>query len=328
MSERPEMSQRPEAVQTAKNATTTWIKQRLANIVLGASAFIFIFKEAIDFSRTEKDFLTAVMSIGLTYFFAVYVALAMRQMGKKSGKDNEAFIAAKEYMGSEKKSVKEITYLLPVYCRYKNDEAIEEVRHAFLEENGINMKLYTSGYYDTEKGRESLTEREAKVIETSKFIKIDLLTPSQLLSENGIKGNKLNPNYIGKTERELDRNASLMIAFSKLVFPVITGYFAVSVALGVNLIWGAIQTAIIMLMGVMQYMAAEDEVLTLVRNRYIMKGDYLNEFRVLYTAKPELFKEAEQEVVEAIAEPTSAVEEMDRQIAAVRSVLINKTATL
>jgi hypothetical protein len=321
MSERPEMSQRPEAVQTAKNATTTWIKQRLANIVLGASAFIFIFKEAIDFSRTEKDFLTAVMSIGLTYFFAVYVALAMRQMGKKSGKDNEAFIAAKEYMGSEKKSVKEITYLLPVYCRYKNDEAIEEVRHAFLEENGINMKLYTSGYYDTEKGRESLTEREAKVIETSKFIKIDLLTPSQLLSENGIKGNKLNPNYIGKTERELDRNASLMIAFSKLVFPVITGYFAVSVALGVNLIWGAIQTAIIMLMGVMQYMAAEDEVLTLVRNRYIMKGDYLNEFRVLYTAKPELFKEAEQEVVEAIAEPTSAVEEMDRQIAAVRSVL-------
>ena len=328
MSERPEMSQRPEAVQTAKNATTTWIKQRLANIVLGASAFIFIFKEAIDFSRTEKDFLTAVMSIGLTYFFAVYVALAMRQMGKKSGKDNEAFIAAKEYMGSEKKSVKEITYLLPVYCRYKNDEAIEEVRHAFLEENGINMKLYTSGYYDTEKGRESLTEREAKVIETSKFIKIDLLTPSQLLSENGIKGNKSNPNYIGKTERELDRNASLMIAFSKLVFPVITGYFAVSVALGVNLIWGAIQTAIIMLMGVMQYMAAEDEVLTLVRNRYIMKGDYLNEFRVLYTAKPELFKEAEQEVVEAIAEPTSAVEEMDRQIAAVRSVLINKTATL
>ena len=328
MSERPEMSQRPEAVQTAKNATTTWIKQRLANIVLGASAFIFIFKEAIDFSRTEKDFLTAVMSIGLTYFFAVYVALAMRQMGKKSGKDNEAFIAAKEYMGSEKKSVKEITYLLPVYCRYKNDEAIEEVRHAFLEENGINMKLYTSGYYDTEKGRESLTEREAKVIETSKFIKIDLLTPSQLLSENGIKGNKSNPNYIGKTERELDRNASLMIAFSKLVFPVITGYFAVSVALGVNLIWGAIQTAIIMLMGVMQYMAAEDEVLTVVRNRYIMKGDYLNEFRVLYTAKPELFKEAEQEVVEAIAEPTSAVEEMDRQIAAVRSVLINKTATL
>jgi hypothetical protein len=76
-----------------------------------------------------------------------------------------------------------------------------------------------------------------------------------------------------------------------------------------------------MLMGVMQYMAAEDEVLTVVRNRYIMKGDYLNEFRVLYTAKPELFKEAEQEVVEAIAEPTSAVEEMDRQIAAVRSVL-------
>ena len=79
-------------------------------------------------------------------------------------------------MGNEKKSVKDITYLLPVYCRVKNDEAIKEVRHAFLEENGINMKLYTAGYYDTDKGRESLTEREAKVIEMSKFIKIDLLT--------------------------------------------------------------------------------------------------------------------------------------------------------
>ena len=322
MMERPELSTRPDAVETAKQTTSKWIKQRLANIVLGASAFIFIFKEAIDFTRTDKDIITAIMSIGLTYFFAVYVALAMRQMGKKSGKDNPAFVAAKEYMGNEKKSVKDITYLLPVYCRVKNDEAIKEVRHAFLEENGINMKLYTAGYYDTDKGRESLTEREAKVIEMSKFIKIDLLTASQLLSENGVKGNKLNPNYIGKTERELDRNAGFMIASTKLIFPIITGYFAVSVALGVNLVWGAIQTAIIMLMGVMQYMGAEDEVLTVVRNRYIMKGDYLNEFRVLHSVKPHLFKEAEAMVTEAITEHVeSPIAKMDKQIATVRQIL-------
>ena len=98
-------------------------------------------------------------------------------------------------------------------------------------------------------------------------------------------------------------------------------------ALGVNLIWGAIQTAIIMLMGVMQYMAAEDEVLTVVRNRYIMKGDYLNEFRVLYNAKPQLFKEAEAMVIEAITEHVesplteSPVAKMDKQIAMIQGIL-------
>ena len=88
----------------------------------------------------------------------MYVALAMRQMGKKSGKDNPAFVAAKEYMGNEKKSVKDITYLLPVYCRVKNDEAYQRSATCVLKKNGINMKLYTAGYYDTDKGRESLTE--------------------------------------------------------------------------------------------------------------------------------------------------------------------------
>lgn len=323
MTERPELSNRPAAVDSAKEQTVSWVKKRLATIIVSGSALAFVFKEAINFTRTDKDIITAIMSIGLTYFFAVYIALAMRQMGKKSGKEHDAFIAAKSYMGDEKKSVKEITYLLPVFCRYKNDEALTEVRHSFLEENGINMKLYLAGYYDTDKGRNSLTEQEAKVIEQSKFIKIDLLTSSQLLSENGVKGNKLNPNYIGKTEAELDKAAGLKIGFTKLVFPVITGYFAVSVALGVNLIWGIIQTAIIMLMGAMQYMVAEDEILTVVRNRYIMKGDYLNEFRVLYQIKPELFQAEMEAVVEAITETetVSPVEQMDKQILAMQHIL-------
>jgi hypothetical protein len=285
--------------QSTKDVLTSWLKQRLASITLIIAAIAFIFKEALDFTRTDKDFFTIVMSIGLTYLFAVYVALTMRKIGKNSAKASERFKSAQRYMFEAKENIKDISYLVPQFCNIKNNQTIKQVRIAFVEENGINARLYEAGFYDTESGLATLDAEGQKIIHDAKRIKIDLLTSTQLLTESS-SINKGNPNWLGQTEKELDAKSAIVILLSKALFPIITSYFAVTVILGANIIWGFIQTAIVLLMGVMQYLIGEEEVLTILRNRYIIKGDFLIEFLSLYRSKPELFKDEEMWVKETL----------------------------
>lgn len=291
--------ERIEQVVTSKDKWASWVKRNMAQAVLVLSALLFVFKEAMDFQRTQKDIMTILASIGLTYFFAVYVSLAMRHMGKKAGKESSPFKAAKKYMGDAKESIKEKTYLLPIFCRIKNDDALVTVRENYIIENGLNIKLYRVGYYKD--NRDQLSDTERAVIDHVSKLRVDMLSASQILSENSKKNNH-NPNYTGRDEQELDKSATIRIMASKLLFPIVVSYFSVTVILGSNLIWGLIQTSIIMLMGVMNYMGGEEEVLTLLRNRYIQKGDWMIEFANLLRDKPHLFDEYDTKINEIVAE--------------------------
>lgn len=291
--------ERVEQVITSKDKVTSWIKRNMATAVLVIAAMLFVFKEAMDFQRTQKDIMTILASIGLTYFFAVYVSLAMRHMGKKAGKDSQPFKAAKKYMGDAKDNIKEKTYLLPIFCRIKNDDALLTVRENYIVENGLNIKLYRAGYYKD--NYDQLSDDEKQIVNHVSKLRVDMLTASQILSENSKKNNH-NPNYTGRDEQELDKSATIRIMATKLLFPIIVSYFSVTVILGSNLIWGLIQTSIIMLMGVMNYMGGEEEVLTLLRNRYIQKGDWMIEFANLLRDKPRLFDDYDSKINELVAE--------------------------
>lgn len=313
------MQERVEQVVTSKDKWSSWVKRNMATAVLVLAALLFVFKEAMDFQRTQKDIMTILASIGLTYFFAVYVSLAMRHMGKKAGKESLPFKAAKKYMGDAKESIKEKTYLLPIFCRIKNDDALLTVRENYIVENGLNIKLYRAGYYKD--NRDQLSDAERAVVDYVSKLRVDMLTASQILSENSKKNNH-NPNYTGRDEQELDKSATIRIMASKLLFPIIVSYFSVSVILGSNLIWGLIQTSIIMLMGVMNYMGGEEEVLTLLRNRYIQKGDWMIEFANLLRDKPRLFDEYDSKINELVAELTTETPEKIPQNTVLNTVSI------
>jgi hypothetical protein len=267
-----------------------WLKKRFAWIVLVIASILFIFKEGLELTASGQDVVTLIMSGGLTYVFALYVSMALRRLGKKSGKDSSIFSNALKYLGEAKNNIKDIMYLLPVFLTYKNAQALEEAKKNYLEAKGIVYLLYKKDYY---KNKKDLSDIQIKALKNVEKIKITTLTSSDLLAEHS-KGKYLDTLYLGVDEKTDERASSLQMLISKAILPIVTSYFAVQVILGESLIWGAIQVSIILVIGVSHYMEGEDYIITELRNRQINKADLLIEFKNTYDNKKYLFKDEEE----------------------------------
>lgn len=269
-----------------------WVKKRMSWIILIVASILFIFKEGLEFSASTDDVVTIIMSMSFTYLFALYVSISLRQMGKKSGKESQTFMNALKYLSEAKTNIKEIMYLLPRYARHKNETALFDVKRLFIEESGLLFTLYQKGYYERKEIYKSLSVEQKKALEDVKKIKITKLQPSDLLSEHSkSKSKHYDPLYLGKDERTDAKQSSITMAITKSILPIITSYFAIQVVLGSSILWGAIQVAVIMLMGVTHYMEGEDYIVTELKNRQINKADLLIEFKNLFDNSHEIFEE-------------------------------------
>ena len=277
-----------------------WVKKRMSWLILIVASILFIFKEGLEFSASTDDVITIIMSMSFTYLFALYVSISLRQMGKKSGKESQTFMNALKYLAEAKTNIKEIMYLLPRFARHKNETALFDVKRLFIEEKGLLFTLYQKGYYERKEIYESLSIEQKKALVDVKKIKITKLQPSDLLSEHSkSKSKHYDPLYLGKDERTDAKQSSITMAITKSILPIITSYFAIQVVLGSSILWGAIQVAVIMLMGTTHYMEGEDYILTELKNRQINKADLLIEFKNLYDNSHQIFQE-EMKILEEL----------------------------
>jgi hypothetical protein len=305
-----------------------WIRKRLSWIILIISSVLFIFKEGLEFSASQDNVITLVMSMSFTYVFALYISISLRQMGKKGGKESTTFVNALKYLAEAKNNIKDIMYLLPRFIRYKNEKTLEDVKKLFIEENGLLYSLYLKGYYKEPKVYASLDDAQKKTLKEVSTIKITTLQPSDLLSEHSkSKSRYADPLYLGKDEKTDSIQATTTMVFTKALLPIITSYFAIQVAIGMNIIWGAIQVSIILLMGLSHYMEGEDYIVNELKNRQIDKADLLIEFKNLYEKDRSVFAEDEElvksvengsykvvEIKEEVKEPEEEVIKQDNEL--------------
>ena len=269
-----------------------WFKKNLSWLILVVASILFVFKEGLEFSANQDDVITLVMSMLFTYLFALYVSISLRQMGKKSGKESATYNNAIKYLSEAKSSIKDIMYLLPRFVKYKNETSLEDVQKLFIEENGMNWALYEKGYYDEESIKENLEDRQVKALKNINKIRITKITVSSLLSEHSkSKLRHTDPLFLGRDENTDQTQSMLQMMLSKAILPIITSYFAIQVVLGTGLLWGAIQVAVILLMGTTHFMEGEDYIITELRNRQINKADLLNEFKNLFDNKAKMFED-------------------------------------
>lgn len=296
-----------------------WFKKNLSWLILVVSSILFIFKEGLEFSASQDDLLTLIMSMSFTYLFALYVSISLRQMGKKSGKEATIYMNAIKYLADAKQDVKNFVYLLPRFVKYKNEQSLKDVQKLFIEEHGMIWSLYEKGYYKEEKVYELLEEQQKKALKKIGDIRITKLTVNSLLSEHSkSKLRHTDPLYLGKDENTDQTQSMLGMMVTKSILPIITSYFAIQVVLGTSLLWGAIQVAVILLMGTTHYMEGEDYVITELRNRQINKADLLIEFKNLFDNKSKIFEDDMMLLQELEEKQLQVVEEKNTEEDAIK----------
>lgn len=274
------------------------VKRYISTIVMVLAVIGFAVKDIFKFEPVDiaSKIVVVTVSAAITYFFTVYVCIYMHNLGKKLGKDTESYKAATGRLSSKKKEItdKGISYLLPFYCQRKTKQKLIELKTEIITNSTLNFKLYTKGYYKDHV--ENLTDKQKQAIKEADELKITPLTSEELLSECQLPNKYKNPFDFGKREKSYDRSKTTAILLKKAIVPMIFSPVTVSILFSQNIVYSLFQTVIILLCSIPYLTGAEEYVLLELRERYIEKADYLEEFIALYENDKNIFKDAEEEL--------------------------------
>ena len=230
----------------------------------------FAFDGGINYVLQDAKFYVLT---GLTVAFAFYTAQTNYRQSLRSAMTTPAFTKTLNYYQTKKEAIKTHTQYIPDFCIHKNQEAYENAQRSIIEDAGLNYNFYCSSNFDITK----LLPWQTKVLKRLEKIKIKKIHSSDLLQEGGRQTDtKIRMLPMGQAEHE--RRFVITSLSQKIVTTFLSGLvMAFGVILG-NWILGVTFAITIFLSAITAIVVAADYANSTLRNRYIAKADYLNEF--------------------------------------------------
>lgn len=208
----------------------------------------------------------------LTIAIAMFVSSVNYISTVRSVKRTTEFMGTLKYYQEKKEAVVKFTQLIPDFCAYKNKQVYEATKRDIIEDADINYDFYCSDKFDISK----LEEWQLKILNKIKKIKVSKLHSSDLLQESGVVSVKVE--QLPTSQQSHQKKFLISGFFQKLVMSGLSGLV---VAFGVvfgNWVLGLTYGLTILISYVSSIVVATDFTSTTLRNRYLAKADFLNEF--------------------------------------------------
>lgn len=211
----------------------------------------------------------------------------------KKARETKQFKATLIVYSKSKKNAQPYLQFIPMFCSYKNKQIYDSIKIDIISNAGITRDEYE--HYDKSNNTvsyiinktvngEQVEEKTVKVLEKwqikeldkIKYIKVKGISTSDLLQENSSKGNKYS--MLPQSQEEHQRRYMRTGIVSKTVTSGLSGtVVAFGVIMG-NWFLGMTYAFGVLISAITAFIVATDFVLNVLRNRYIAKADYLNEF--------------------------------------------------
>lgn len=172
----------------------------------------------------------------------------------------------------KKRKVYKYTQYIPDFCTYKNKQAYVNAKRNIVEESGLNWEFYNSNKFKLDE----LEKWQIKKLNQIKKIKVELISPSDLLQEKGHSSLKITllPTSSQKHKRKytivgsIQRIIQVSLSGIVIAFGIVLGDWYLGMIYAMSIIFSYIGAVVV----------AIDFTTTTFKNRYIAKGDYLVEF--------------------------------------------------
>ncbi len=209
---------------------------------------------------------------GITIMVSIFVAQINYTTSVNSTMNTTKFLKTlKAYQDSKNKIVKNTQYI-PMFCAYKNKQLYNDTKREIVESANISYDFYLSDKFDITK----LEEWQSNILDRIKKIKIERISPSDLLQEKGKDGRKRTLLPIAPERHK--RNYLIRSSIQKFFSSILSGMVvALGVVLG-NWLLGITYGFTVLLSFIMANIAGADYANSGLRQRYIAKADLLNEF--------------------------------------------------
>lgn len=238
----------------------------------------------IDYLFTDVKFyiLTALaIMIGMYVSYINYITTI------KQAKQSKKFLSSLKYYQERKGLIKDYTQYLSVFCVDKNAETYNNLKSDIIQSANIKEDFYNSKEFNVN----SLEKWQKKILKKIRKIKVKRIKSGDLLQEANTLSSKVELLPMSEVEHLkrflykgfIQRILTSLLSGLVVGFGVILGNWVLGLTYGITIIF-AYATSVIV---------ATDFVHSTLRNRYIAKGDLLQEF---YNIKEKYIPEVKEEI--------------------------------
>ena len=248
-----------------------------------------------------QDFKYYVLA-GITFIFSIFVALINYNSTMEKAVETTSFKKTLSFYKKNKDVVAKDTHLLPYFCAYKNEQKYTEAKRNIVESANITWEKYNRRDF----GNCFLLRWQKRRLNKIKKIKIKQISPNDLLYENRFSGNTIRilPESQEEHRKKFLMRGSVTKFFTSFLSGLVAGF---GIIIG-NWALGLLFATTILLSGVSAIISAADYVSNKLKNRFIGKGELLNEFNNI---KQRFYEQLQEEEYKNIKHLPSTITESE-----------------
>ena len=257
-----------------ENKVGEFFKKNMFILGVVVISIIYILQGYIKIEETGKSILEIVASGAVAFIVGFLICKLLSLQGILKGEEDEKVKKTNKLFGETLEKISPFSHLLDNYCEKKTDIAYERVQRKIISSARIKFEDFKNDNIDESK----LEKDQLKKLKKAKRLKITPLSSAALTTDND---REEDPYNLGQTVATFMKRSDAKKLLSKLLTAVIFGYFGVSMILGAgcaNLLWSAIQIAIFLVMGMIDYLKHYLFMTGVNRQRTLRKNNELEMF--------------------------------------------------
>ncbi len=296
------------------NKIKSSLARNLFFVIIIIASIAYISYGCIAIEPTGKTISEIILDGTMLFLFATFIVKMFDCDALKRGERNEK--VEHEYDKHDKVLERTAPYskYLDPWCSYKNKQALKRVKTYILQRESMTYEDYSSPSFDTS----NLSKEKLKAVHKADKVKITELTASGL---TGGSGKQKDPNYLGRTKAQYQKDKDITGIICRIVGGLIAGYYSVGLVGDMTLatfLWTSIQVVLILLMGCFQWalttMYMNDEYPKRIAEQTRLLTEFASDYEsgalaeILEKEEKEKFYEQSKRNVEAIDDTCAKAE--------------------
>lgn len=273
------------------------------NIVLILICVVYIFYGIIDISSDKKTIEEIIADGVLAFIVSIIIKSLFRKKAIISGLSSDKFISTTNTYGSMLEThIAPYTNECEKYCVYKNKTNLELAQKRKLLQKGMNFDKFKKGEYDIEFNNiknQNLKKKKLKLLKDIRHIKV--FNISMVLITNCYDSSQTDKELLGVSLKKYQGSSFASNVLIGLVIMFLFGYYSFGKGefYWENIIWCAIQIAIYVGLGLLEYLKTYEFVTETLRGKIKRIISYIDDFTNVRTKFPHLLEEEKEKECEA-----------------------------
>lgn len=262
-----------------------FLSEHLIDIAIVFVCIVYMFAELINIRATGKTISEILWDGGRAMLLSYGLSQAFGLKGIKRAEKHEKVIQTDTLLGEKIEAAEPHIAVMDEWCEKKTLATLERQRRSILAKVGIRYDDVFDEYgnskeYTIRESIKKIRKRKEKALHKALCVQITNLTTSWLMSADD---NEEDPYNHNQTKGKYLARKAVTDLGSKVIILLAVGLFTVDAFKEVNyakILWGAMQVAIYLLLGIISELKSFDFVMDELRGQKIKRINLLNEFLV------------------------------------------------